>query len=86
MNAKEMFEKLGYKLEYDYEEIKKYKKTIRNGHKIDFIKYIAFYKSKVFCYTESKNKIDYYAEGFDIQELQAINKQVEELGWLGNKE
>lgn len=76
MNADEMFEKLGY------EKIdRKLNKNIifTNGNK-------KFYFHKIFkkiqC-VEYDNEEQSYIQGhFEIQELQAINKKCEELGWL----
>lgn len=73
MTAKEMFEKLGYK-------------------KIcDDVNYIIYNCEEVFeirFYKPQRNFSVYYEEEIyntiDIEELQAINKQVSELGW--NKE
>lgn len=73
MAAKEMFEDLGYK-------------------KIcDDVNYIIYSCEEVFeirFYKPQQNFSVYYEEEIyntiDIEELQAINKQVEELGW--NKE
>ena len=74
MRAKEMFEELGYKMICD---------------DVNFIIYnfegvfeIRFYKPQqdfsIYCSDETYNTID-------INELQAINKQVEELGWLNER-
>ena len=68
MTAKEMFEKLGYKLINDKNIV--YKGTHFTGRII----HIAFFSDKQILITQS----------IGIEELQAINKQVEELGW--NKE
>lgn len=73
MTAKEIFEKLGYK-------------------KIcDDANYIIYNCGEVFeirFYKPQQNFSVYYEEEIyntiDIEELQAINKQIEELGW--NKE
>lgn len=67
-SAKEMFEDLGYKLINDKNII--YKGTHFTGRII----YIAFFSDKQILITQS----------IGIEELQAINKQVQELGW--NKE
>lgn len=75
MNAKEMFEKLGYfeaSMPNDDEIVYNFKSS-----DIEDYRYIAF------------NKIDKYIEVDDwtdcfklsLKELQAITKQVEELGW-----
>jgi hypothetical protein len=68
MTANEMFEKLGYKLINDKNIV--YKGTHFTGRII----HIAFFSDKKILITQS----------IGIEELQAINKQVEELGW--NKE
>jgi len=68
MTAKEMFEELGYKLINDKNIV--YKGTHFTGRII----HIAFFSDKQILITQS----------IGIEELQAINKQVEELGW--NKE
>lgn len=67
-SAKKMFEDLGYKLINDKNII--YKGTHFTGRII----YIAFFSDKQILITQS----------IGIEELQAINKQVQELGW--NKE
>lgn len=68
MTAKEMFEELGYKLINDKNIV--YKGT----HFTDRIIYIVFFSDKQILITQS----------IGIEEVQAINKQVEELCW--NKE
>ena len=73
--ADEMFEKLGYKKfnkKHDFENIKYYKNE-------DNILYFdetnkSFYKSGLYD--------DLMYDDITMQELQAINKKVEELGWL----
>lgn len=68
MTAKDMFEDLGYKLINEKNIV--YKSTHFTGRII----HIAFFSDKQILITQS----------IGIEELQAINKQVEELGW--NKE
>ena len=75
MSADEMFEKLGYK--------KLNKKELKSSFDDDFLElilcvyeapmynFVYFYNDKTVQFTSSKN----------MQELQAINKKVEELGW-----
>ena len=72
MTAKEMFERLGY--EYNY---------YPNSHKIicflnrDYE--FHFVSNTIIFYKKQKTvKIEGY---LNLKELQAINKQVEELGW-----
>lgn len=75
MSAKEMFEKLGYEEEHHISYIKFIKKLEQNC--CDDVKelQIWFYQSD-----ESFGKI---GGMITMEELQAINKQAEELGWLG---
>ena len=77
MSAKEMFEKLGYKYKY-----------LPNSHRIEFIKdedeEMHFVYNEIIFNKKFKTiKIKGY---FVLEELQAINKQVEELGWSDNNE
>lgn len=70
MNAKEMFEKLGYYPSYDY-----------NNPKNDF----AFYEAdspKMIVFNLKNKDIEVYDGNITIEDLQAINQQVRELGWL----
>ena len=75
MTAKEMFEKLGY-----------FEASMPNADEIVFnfkssdiedYRYIAF--NKIDKYIEVDDYTDYFK--LSLEELQAINKQVEELGW-----
>ena len=72
-NAKEMFEKLGYM--YDPTEISTY------------FYYVSAINNTIIAFddilrTVRVSQIDKeYAQTFNVGELQAINKQVEELGW-----
>lgn len=78
MTAKEMFEKLGYAIDIGCLGIIRYAKHDIN-YNIDY--YIRFYKDlKEF----NGNKVDdneILPIDIDLNLLQAINKQVEELGW-----
>lgn len=79
MSAKDMFEKLGYKClgGSDYIAIKYYKS---NETDID----ITFYKEKEISIVENEymnKEYDLTIHFLTLEELQAINKQVEELGW-----
>ena len=70
MSAKEMFEKLGYYPSYNY-----------NNPKTEF----AFYKAnsqKMIIFNLKNKDIEVYDGNITIEELQAINQQVKELGWL----
>ena len=67
MSAKEMFEKLRY--EYIQSRDKTLLKYERNGMK------------KIWFDLESKDILLVDVCHFTLKELQAINKQIEELGW-----
>lgn len=69
-SAKEMFEELGYKQEIYISSIYYY------GEDSDYdYYYIAFDK------LDKSIKINKYINEITIEELKAINKQIEELGW-----
>lgn len=68
MNADEMFEKLGYKKQEGLREIHYYCDDNE----------IILYKDFKWFSCSKQEEIDF----INIQELQAINKKVEELGWL----
>lgn len=80
MSAKEMFEKLGYKLGRDCEYYLFYEKALKENaeYENDYL-HISFEKQdKAFIKTYGD---DNSPEIISIEELKAINKQVEELGW-----
>lgn len=79
MSAKEMFEELGYKLKY------------KNKYKIMYIKPDVFlnavlpldlYQYYKIIINRKDEIIEKYGSAITFEEIQAINKQVEELGWL----
>ena len=71
--AVEMFEKLGYEMHEEETEIKYIRKgTYVNG----FIKFDL--TDKVICAEMGYN---YESKDLTMQELQAINEKVKELGW-----
>lgn len=74
--AKEMFEELGYKLVVNANNNIYYKK--------DDCKWIIFSNTSTNCYIKANIFIDdkKYETVIDLKELKAINKQIEELGWL----
>lgn len=76
MSAKEMFEKLGYELS------KNDKKYIIYENKICDTSMKIIFDLDFKIVKKSYNRND--ASWIHLQELQAINKQVEELGWLGS--
>lgn len=80
MNAKEMFEELGYECQEDDKYINWIQKNDYYTFEIAFdynTECIEFY-----CYKDTYD--DKYDVSLTTKELQAINKQVEELGWLDN--
>lgn len=82
MIAKEMFEKLGYDLdeENDKEILYKMKWEISSTYYVSF----DLKNKNIECYYFASDSPFTPAESFavDLDLLQAINKQVEELGWL----
>ena len=79
MSAKEMFEKLGYELKEETKKYLRYKKGISkygDGMYIEFD--LNNKKIRLYTKTPQYNNNPRYA---DYREFEAINKQVEELGW-----
>jgi hypothetical protein len=79
VSAKEMFEKLEYELVFENEEVLRYKKN--KWLDVEFWKvYEKITGEKMKKYIKVSNVHDrpYF---ISIELLQAINKQVEELGW-----
>ena len=70
--AKEMFEELGYKQIRNSEEFIGYEK---NGRNISF-------ELETHTFSGVHVWLDFQAILIDAKELQAINRQFEELGWL----
>lgn len=70
----EMFEELGYEKDKEYSTIyvERYKKDNDNTYYF-YLTEKHFYKS---------GEYDALCDDITIQELQAINKKVEELGWI----
>lgn len=80
MKAKEMFEELGYKLIKDCKFYLFYEKTLKENaeYENDYL-HISFEKQdKAFIKTYGD---DNSPEIITMEELKAINKQVEELNW-----
>ena len=75
MTAKEMFEKLGYEEDLNNNfyvgYIKLIPNTITKNRMITFMK-----DDKYFTFIDQDNNVC-----IDLEELKAINKQIEELGW-----
>ena len=84
MTADEMFKELGYKRKYGSENLMIYEKTLETKFKSKpFRKVIGFdlVEKEIYVF-EGYISIEYNLFGnIDMQELQAINKKVEELGW-----
>lgn len=75
MTAKEMFEKLGYELAYEYQEGDDEIRYYGPGSDDENIEII-------FYLNERKFSIESFIEArVDADVLKAINKQIEELGW-----
>ena len=72
MSAKEMLKKLGYKLDENNERLLIYQTNISDT----WIYKVVFYKN-----ANDKFKLKIYEQYMPIKLLQAINKQIEELGW-----
>ena len=71
MTAKEMFEKLGY----EHIISNKFPNEIKYKYLDDYITFD--FEDKTIWRGE-----DYDSAGITMEELKAINKQIEELGWL----
>lgn len=90
MSAKEMFERLGYKLVYKNGLVKKFKREKNVDNNFLNIKNIEFGLNhitvKEMLFDNEGNLInDTIISTIFDEELQAINKQVEELGWIDNE-
>ena len=76
MSAKEMFEALGYELIQDDMNWVVY--TINKGKWFQFE--ISFFKQDKSVHLNTRETT--FGHSFDMNELQAINKQIRELGWI----
>lgn len=76
MKAKEMFEELGYK----YIKLSKNSVQVENNDNLIYQFYP--YENEIIFYVVNANKNDI---SFTGKELQAINQQCKELGWLEDK-
>lgn len=74
-SAEEMFEELGYM------EVRKKQNTISYCLKKGYFYYIVFKKNKKTVYKSKGVPGKEVSSSISMKELQAINKQVEELGW-----
>ncbi len=77
--ADEMFEKLGYKIMFDNTCLFRYVKCFELKPKRHII--FAIDKTISVC-EENENELAINRDYFTMQELKAINKKVEELGWI----
>lgn len=76
MSAKEMFEELGYKLDQAEENSRLYCRDILDKNTFGYKDSEMIYFDDEYCGIYFTNK-----EHVNIEELQAINKQIEELRW-----
>ena len=77
MKAKEMFSELGYSCKEDDDYIEYIKKTENCTFEIAFD-----YSTECIEFYSYRGNFEKRFDSFiDMEELQAINKQVEELGW-----
>lgn len=76
MTAKEMFEKLGYKFNQDNNII-----TYADFNDVNCIGIITFNTKEKWFKSTSVTSYDNLDRAINLKELQAINKQVEELRW-----
>jgi hypothetical protein len=80
VSADEMFEELGFKKVIDNDTEIKYRYINRiMGDRIEHTIQIAKIEKIIFSYLNDSN---HQVMGFGNKELQAINKKVEELGWV----
>ena len=84
MTADEMFKELGYKGRYGADNLMLYEKTFEVKSKRKPIRKVIGFdliKKEIYVF-ESYIDVKYNLFGnVDMQELKAINKKVEELGW-----
>lgn len=83
LNAKEMFEKLGYELVFENEEVLRYRKN--KWLDVEFWKVyekITGEKMKNYIKVSNVKNMPYF---ISINLLKSINKQISELGWNNEK-
>ena len=81
MSADEMFEKLGYEIDYDDCCLMRYVKFFD----LKPARHILFSCDREVCVCEENEKeLAVNRDYFSMEELQAINKKCEELGWIGD--
>ena len=84
MSAKEMFEKLGYKQLGSFKPDDNYIVIAWDKEKHGDRFTIYFYGDKEVRVVMETKRGEIYPPIVELEELQAINKQIEELGWLGS--
>ena len=84
MSAKEMFEKLGYEQLGSFKSDDNYIVIAWDKEKYGDKFTIYFYGDKAVRVVMETKRGEIYPPIVELEELQAINKQVEELGWLGS--
>lgn len=85
MDARGMFDELGYELTEDSKKYLRYVKYENKEHKIYGGEFIDFEKiNREFRLTRKTCQGNTHFRYAGMRELQAINKQVEELGWLSD--
>lgn len=82
-NADEMFEELGYKkiedkYNIDFNKLYKFNSGDKTNEKIRFCKLNKFVHIENYYYNSGIT----FGKYLDMQELKAINKKCEELGWV----
>lgn len=83
MSAKEMFKELGYELVFENEEVLRYRKN--KNLDVEFWKVyekITGEKMRKYIKVSNVRNIPYF---ISVELLKAINKQIEELGWLDGR-
>ena len=78
MSAKEMFEELGYEQDLNNKYYIGYIKILNNYGKQRTFTFMK--EMKFFTFVDQNNSV-----AIELNELKAINKQIEELGWLKDK-
>ena len=86
MSAKELFEALGYQEEPIYFKIKTYCKVVYKDDWTYHVR-IKFYETiktveKTLSYYSIHAGVEEWERHLTIEEIKAIHKQLEELGWL----
>ncbi len=81
MNAQEMFEELGYTKKEDNNLILSYNKT-QGSYRLNCLVEMEIFFHKLDC-TFTKRQYNDVKHGYlNVKEHKAINKQMEELGWI----